>query len=101
LTVIATLERQVRALMAEGRFEAAEAQVRLHLATGTGPVPLWRLLAQALRPQGRMVETRAIQELLVQAVPGDLPGRLDLAETALLLGDCIHCCAAYNLNELR
>lgn len=87
LTVIATLERQVRALMAVGRFEAAEAQIRPHLATGTGPVPLWRLLAQTLRPQGRIAETRAIQELLVQALPGDLPGRFDLAETALLLGD--------------
>ena len=60
MTVIATLERQVRVLMAEGRFEAAEALVRPHLATGTGPVPLWRLLAQTLRPQGRIVETRAI-----------------------------------------
>ena len=87
LTVIATLERQVRVLMAEGRFEAAEALLRPHLASGTGPVSLWRLLAQTLRPQGRIVETRAIQELLVETVPGDLPGRFDLAETALLLGD--------------
>lgn len=87
MTDIAALERQARALMAKGRFEAAEALVRPHLASGTGPLPLWRLLAQTIRPQGRIAETRAIQEMLVEAVPGDLPGRFDLAETALLLGD--------------
>lgn len=87
MTEIAALERQVQALIAAGRFEAAEALLRPHLASGSGPIPLWRLLARTLRPQGRIAETRAIQELLVEAVPGDLPGRFDLAETALLLGD--------------
>jgi hypothetical protein len=87
MTEIAALERQVQALIAAGRFEAAEALVRPHLASGSGPIPLWRLLARTLRPQGRIAETRAIQELLVEAVPGDLPGRFDLAETALLMGD--------------
>lgn len=87
MTDLATLEREVQALMAQGQFEAAEALVRPHLASGTGPIPLWRLLARTLRPQGRIAETRVIQELLVEAVPGDLPGRFDLAETALLLGD--------------
>lgn len=81
------LERQVRALVGQGRFAEAEAIVRPHLASGTGPVPLWRLLAQILRPQGRIAETRAIQEMLVEAVPGDLSGRFDLAETLLLLGE--------------
>jgi hypothetical protein len=84
---VAALEREARALMAEGRFEAAEALVRPHLANGTGPIPLWRLLARTIRPQGRIAETRAIQEMMVEAVPGYLPGRFDLAETALLLGD--------------
>ncbi|HUC64710.1 MAG TPA: hypothetical protein VMA53_04730 [Stellaceae bacterium] len=87
MTEIAALERQVQGLIAAGRFEAAEALLRPHLASGSGPIPLWRLLARTLRPQGRIAETRAIQELLVEAVPGDLPGRFDLAETALLLGD--------------
>jgi len=87
MTDVAALEREARALMSQGRFEAAEALVRPHLASGTGPIPLWRLLAQTIRPQGRIAETRAIQEMLVTAVPGDLPGRFDLAETALLLGD--------------
>ncbi len=87
MTEIAALERQVQALIAAGRFAAAEALLRPHLASGSGPIPLWRLLARTLRPQGRIAETRAIQELLVEAVPGDLPGRFDLAETALLLGD--------------
>lgn len=82
-----SLEREARALMAAGQFEAAEALVRPHLASGTGPAALWQLLARTLRPQGRLAETRAIQEMLVEAVPGDLPNRFDLAETALLLGD--------------
>ncbi len=84
---ITVLEQQVRPLLMQGRFAEAEALVRPHLASGSGPVPLWRLLAQTIRPQGRIGETRAIQEMLVEAVPGDLAGRFDLAETLLLLGE--------------
>ncbi|MDA8230053.1 MAG: hypothetical protein M0006_01805 [Magnetospirillum sp.] len=87
MTDIAVFEKRVRALMAQGRLEEAEAMVRPHLASGTGPILLWRLLAQTIRPQGRLAETRAIQEMLVEAVPGDLAARFDLAETALLMGD--------------
>lgn len=84
---LAGLERRVRPLLAQGSFAEAEALVRPHLASGSGPIPLWRLLAQTLKPQGRIAETRAIQEMIVEAVPGDLAGRFDLAETLLLLGE--------------
>jgi hypothetical protein len=81
------IEREVRPLIATGRFEEAEARVRPYLASGSGPLVLWRLLAAALRPQGRIAETRAIQEMLVAHAPGDFPTRFDLSETLLLLGD--------------
>lgn len=85
--MILVLEQNVRALLAQGRYAEAEALVRPHLAAGSGPIPLWRLLVQTIKPQGRIAETRAIQEMLVEAVPGDLAGRFDLAETLLLLGE--------------
>ncbi len=84
---IPALERNAQALLAAGRLEEAEALLRPHLASGAGPIPLWRLLWRAIRPQGKLAETRAIQEMLVENAPGDLTGRFDLAETALLLGD--------------
>ncbi len=84
---VPVLERQLRALMMEGRFVEAEALIRPHLASGAGPIPLWRLLCQTIKPQGRIAETRVIQEMLVNAVPGDLSGRFDLSETLLLLGE--------------
>jgi hypothetical protein len=84
---VAGIERQARALLAQGCLAEAEALVRPHLAAGTGPISLWRLLVQAIRPQGQLAETRAIQEMLVEAVPGDLSTRFDLAETLLLLGE--------------
>ena len=87
LSDVSAVERQARALLASGRLEEAEALLRPHLASGSGPVRLWRLLWRAIRPQGRIAETRTIQEMLVEALPGDLEGRFDLAETALLQGD--------------
>ncbi|PLZ00747.1 glycosyl transferase family 8, partial [Burkholderia sp. WAC0059] len=84
---LAALAQQARALLDAGRYEDAEALLRPHLATGRGPLPLWRLLAAALRPQGRIAATRAIQEMLVAHAPGDFPARFDLAETLLLTGE--------------
>ncbi|CAE6840777.1 hypothetical protein R75465_06705 [Paraburkholderia aspalathi] len=84
---IAAIERQVRPLIAAGRFEEAEAQVFPYLASGSGPLALWKLLAAAIRPQGRIGETRAIQEMLVAHAPGDFPARFDLSETLLLQGE--------------
>lgn len=78
---------QAKALMADGQPEAAEALLnRSPLAAG-GPPVLWRLLAQALRQQGRLEACADIQRQLVDAQPGDLDMRFDLAETLLLLGD--------------
>ncbi len=87
LSAVQAVEHQVRPLLAAGRFEEAEALVRLPLASGSGAPVLWKLLAAALRPQGRIAETRAIQEMLVAHAPGDFPARFDLSETLLLLGE--------------
>lgn len=84
---LAALERQVRPLLDAQRYEEAEALLRPVLASGTGPRVLWRLLIAAIRPQGKLAETRAIQEMLVAHAPGDYAGRFDLSETLLLLGD--------------
>ncbi len=81
------IERRIRPLLASGRFEEAEAILRPYLASGTGPLVLWKWLASALRPQGRIAETRAIQEMLVAHAPGDFPTRFDLSETLLLMGE--------------
>ncbi|WP_455186404.1 glycosyltransferase family 9 protein [Azospirillum palustre] len=81
------MEKQVLPLLRDGRFEDAEAMVRPYLENGSAPPPIWKLLVQAIRPQGRLDEVRAIQQSLVDAMPGDLAGRFDLAETALLQGD--------------
>ncbi|KDB07775.1 hypothetical protein LIG30_3116 [Burkholderia sp. lig30] len=84
---IATIEREARALIAAGKLEDAEAMVRPYLASGSGPLALWQVLADAIRPQGKLGETRAIQEMLVACAPGDLTARFNLAETLLLTGD--------------
>jgi len=84
---IAAIENQVRPLIAAARFEEAETLLQPHLASGSGPLALWKLLAAAIRPQGRIAETRAIQEMLVAHAPGDFPARFDLSETLLLLGE--------------
>lgn len=81
------LEQQARLLIAAERLADAEALLRPALASGTGPIVLWRLLVQAIRPQGKIAETRAIQEMMVQTLPGDLGARFDLSETLLLQGD--------------
>ena len=82
-----TAEKQARSALASGAFEAAEALVRPFLASGSGPLPLWRILATALRQLGRIQETLTIQQMLVDTLPGDLPLRFDLSETLLLLGE--------------
>lgn len=81
------IERQIRPLIAAGQLAEAEALVRPHLASGTGPLQLWKLLADSIRPQGRIAETRTIQEMLVDAIPGNLTERFNLSETLLLLGE--------------
>ena len=77
---------QGNALIESGNLEQAEALLVPHLAGGQGPIPLWALMAKCLRHQGRAREALAIQEMLVEAVPGNLGFRFDMAETLLLLG---------------
>ena len=84
---LATIEREGRALLKSQRYEEAEALLRPHLASGRGPLVLWRMLAAAIRPQGKIAETRTIQEMLVAHAPGDYSQRFDLSETLLLLGE--------------
>jgi hypothetical protein len=81
------LQQQAGLLIAAGRLAEAEALLRPALACGTDPIVFWKLLVQAIRPQGKIGETRAIQEMLVQTLPGDLGARFDLSETLLLMGD--------------
>jgi hypothetical protein len=83
----AVIETQVRALLNAQKFEDAEAALRQYLASGRGPLVLWKLLAASIRPQGKIAETRAIQEMIVEHVPGDFATRFDLSETLLLLGE--------------
>jgi len=84
---VVTLEQQAGALIAAGRLAEAEALLRPYLASGSGPLALWRQLVGAIRPQGKIAETRLIQEMLVETQPGDLTARFNLAETLLLLGE--------------
>lgn len=81
------LGRTVATLAASGRYPEAEALLRPHVAAGSAPLSVWHLLVTAIRPQGKIEETRRIQEMLVEASPGDLSARFNLAETLLLLGD--------------
>ena len=81
------LERQVRALVTQDRLEEAEALLRPLVASGSGPLPVWRLLVQVLRLLGRSAEALPIQRMLVDTVPGDLAARFDLSEILLLRGD--------------
>lgn len=78
---------QIQEQINRGDLPGAEAALRSHLASGTGPIPLWRLLVRAIRPQGKIGETRVIQEMLVNHSPADLATRFDLSETLLLLGE--------------
>jgi hypothetical protein len=81
------LERQVRALVVQDRLEEAEALLRPLVASGTGPLPVWRLLVQVVRLLGRSADALPIQRMLVDTVPGDLAARFDLSEILLLRGD--------------
>ena len=81
------LGRAVATLTSSGRYPEAEALVRPYVASGRALLPVWQLLVSAIRPQGKIEETRRIQEMLVDTSPGDLSARFNLAETLLLSGD--------------
>ncbi len=84
LTVI---ENQARSLLASGQIQEAEICVRPVLAKGSAPIRLWRLMIAILKQQRRFREMGQIQSMLVDASPGDLSLRFDLAETMLMLGE--------------
>ena len=81
------LTKQINALATDCRYAEAEALIRPLVASGTAPLVVWRLLAPLLRRQGRIAETRQIQEMLVRCEPGNLGTRFELAETLLLQGE--------------
>ncbi|MGE8658954.1 MAG: tetratricopeptide repeat protein [Achromobacter sp.] len=78
---------EAEALLQADQYAAAEALLRQALARGTPGVALRRLLAQALRQQGKLREARAALEQVLHAAPGDAASRFDLAEVLLALGD--------------
>ncbi len=78
------------ALLAAGQLKALQALLQPSLAGGRGPIPLWKLQAAALRGQRQFEAARAIQEMIVATLPGDLPAHYDLADTLLTLGDFEH-----------
>ena len=84
---LAALDRQIRPLLSARRYEEAEALLRPLVASGTAPLAVWRWLASAPRPQGKIAETRSIQEMIVAHVPADYAARFDLSETLLLMGE--------------
>ena len=84
---IAELLAHGQALIAADLPEAVGTLLHPYLQGGTGPIPLWKLLALAYRRQGRFEAVRKIQEMIVETLPGDLPARYDLADTLLTLGD--------------
>lgn len=74
-------------LFQQGRLTDAEALLRPLVASGSGPLAVWQMLATVLRAQGKLSETLAIQQMLVDHLPGEAINRFDLAETLLLTGD--------------
>lgn len=83
----AAIQQQAHAMLSEERFAEAEALLRATLASGSGPIPLWKQLIYAIRPQGQIAETRQLLEMIVRTIPGDMGARFDLAEILLLQGE--------------
>jgi len=81
------IQQQAQGLIDSGRLQEAESLLRQALASGSGPTIFWRQLVWAVRGQGKIAEARALQEVMVQHLPGDMNLRFDLAENLLLLGD--------------
>jgi hypothetical protein len=83
----AAVQQQAHVLLTEERWAEAELLLRQALASGSGPIPLWRQLFYAVRPQGKLAEARQILEMIVQTVPGDMSARFDLSEILLIQGE--------------
>ncbi|WP_127090991.1 glycosyl transferase family 8 [Aquabacter cavernae] len=83
----ARLDQAVVDLMGQGSFAQAEQMIRAHMSAHGATIPLAKLLARAVRGQGRIAEAAELQGRVVELMPGDLPGRFDLAESLLLMGE--------------
>jgi hypothetical protein len=84
----AALEHHIAHLRTKHCYSEAETLLRPFVRDGkSAPLPVWKLLVSVLHPQGKIEETRRIQELLVATTPGDLTARFALAETLLLQGE--------------
>ncbi|WP_339862914.1 glycosyltransferase family 9 protein [Thalassospira alkalitolerans] len=70
-----------------GALDQAEAKARAVLASGTGPLNIWHMLADAVRKQGRIEEAKVLQEMMLEHLPQNVALRFELAETLLLLGE--------------
>jgi hypothetical protein len=79
--------QQVDALLKAERWADAESILRQALASGTGPIPLWRQLYMAFRRQGKYAEATQVLDMIVQSAPGDMSARFDLSELLLLQGE--------------
>ena len=80
-------EEQASAALLAGELERAEALARSTIDSGRSTFVAWEVLVRAIRWQGRHHDARALQEMLVESMPGQLSLRFDLAETLLLLGE--------------
>ncbi|TDT01640.1 glycosyl transferase family 8 [Erwinia rhapontici] len=78
---------QVDSLLKAERWAEADVMLCQALASGTGPIPLWRQLYVAFRQQGKFAEATQVLEMIVQATPGDVSVRFDLSEMLLLQGE--------------
>jgi hypothetical protein len=87
LNDVIALQQQVHTLLQAERWSDAEQLLRPVLSSGVGPIPLWRQMFYALRPQGKIVEATRIMEMVVQTLPGDMSARFDLSELLLLQGE--------------
>ena len=69
------------------QYAQAEQLLRANIDPRGASATLWRVLGLTLKYQGKIDAAREIQEMLAQAMPGDLSARFDLAETLLLQGE--------------
>jgi len=69
------------------QYTQAEQLLRANIDPRGASATLWRVLGLTLKYQGKIDAAREIQEMLAQAMPGDLSARFDLAETLLLQGE--------------
>lgn len=81
------IHQQANVLLQAERWAEAEAMLRQVLASGSGPIPLWRQLCVAFRRQGKLAEATQVLEMIVQTTPGDMGARFDLSEVLLLQGE--------------